>query len=67
MTSFILPSLFGATFAMMAMQKFKIALYALPIAMILRSVPVPEWVPIVGSIFGTIAITYGLYKKNLIK
>ena len=42
------------------------ALYALPIAIILRLVGVPAWVCIVGSIFGTILITYGLYKKKLI-
>ena len=66
MSSFILPSLFGACFASMAVKKFKIALYALPIAIILRLVGVPAWVCIVGSIFGTILITYGLYKKKLI-
>ena len=66
MSSFILPSLFGACLASMAVKKFKIALYALPIAIILRLVGVPAWVCIVGSIFGTILITYGLYKKKLI-
>ena len=66
MSSFILPSLFGACFASMAVKKYKIALYSLPIAIILRLVGVPAWVCIVGSIFGTILITYGLYKKKLI-
>ena len=63
----ILPSLFGACFASMAVKKLKIALYALPMAIILRLLGVPAWITIVCCIFGTILITYFLYKKKLIK
>ena len=67
MANYILPSLFGACFASMAVKKLKIALYALPIAIILRLLGVAAWITIVCSIFGTILITYFLYKKKLIK
>lgn len=67
MANYILPSLFGACFASMAVKKLKIALYALPMAIILRLLGVPAWITIVCCIFGTILITYFLYKKKLIK
>ena len=67
MANYILPSLFGACFASMAVKKLKIALYALPIAIILRLLGVAAWITIVCCIFGTILITYFLYKKKLIK
>ena len=67
MSSFILPSLFGACFAQMAVKKLKIALYALPIAVILRLLKAPGWICIVGAVFGTILITYAFYKKKVIK
>jgi len=67
MSSYILPSLFGACFAQMAVKKLQIALYALPIAVILRLIKAPGWLCIVGCIFGTLIITYVLYKKKVIK
>lgn len=66
MADYILPSLFGACFASMAVKKFKIALYALPIALILLGIGAPAWISIVASIFGTIIITYFLYKKKIV-
>lgn len=67
MSDYILPSLFGACFASMAVKNFKIACYALPIAVVLRLAGVAAWITIVGSIFGTILITYVLYKKKIVK
>ena len=67
MANYILPSLFGACFASMAVKKLKIALYALPMAIVLRLLGVPAWITIVCCIFGTILITYFLYKKKIIK
>ena len=49
MANYILPSLFGACFASMAVKKLKIALYALPIAIILRLLGVAAWITIVCS------------------
>lgn len=67
MANYILPALFGACFASMAVKKMKIALYALPMAVILRLLSVPAWLIIATCIFGTILITYVLYKKKIIK
>lgn len=67
MSNYILPSLFGACFASMAVKKLQIALYALPIAVVLRLIKAPGWLCIVGSIFGTLIITYLLYKKKIVK
>lgn len=67
MSSFILPSLFGACFTSMAVKNYKIALYALPIVIILRLVKAPGYLCIIGAVFGTILITYALYKKKIIK
>lgn len=67
MSNYILPSLFGACFGSFAIKKLQIALYALPIAVILRLAKVPGWICIIGAIFGTLIITYVLYKKKIIK
>ncbi len=67
MSSFILPSLFGACFAMMAVKKFSIALYALPLGLLLRISGFAPWIQIIAAIFGTILITYVLYRKKIIK
>ena len=67
LSKFILPSLFGACFAMAALKKLSIALYALPLCLALRLCGVSAWQSIVGAIFGTILITYALYKAKIVK
>lgn len=67
MSKFILPSLFGACFASMALKKMSIAVYALPIALALKLCGVPVWICIIVCIFGNLAITFALYKAKIIK
>ncbi len=67
MSKFILPSLFGACFASMALKKMSIAVYALPIALAIKLLGVPVWICIIICIFGNLAITYALYKAKVIK
>ena len=67
MSKFILPSLFGACFASMAIKKMSIAVYALPIALAVKLFGVPVWICILICIFGNLAITCALYKAKVIK
>lgn len=66
MKDYILPALFGACLASIAYKKPKITLYAVPIALVFLYFSAPAWLTIVVSIFGTIGITYVLYKKKII-
>lgn len=66
MSSYILPSLFGACFAQMAIKKMKITVFALPVILIMLFVGVPDEISILLAIFLPIVYTYVLYKKGQI-
>ena len=67
LSAYILPSLFGACFANIALKKIKIALYALPMCVIMKLLGFSTWLMIIVAIFGTISITYVLYKKKIVQ
>lgn len=63
--TYVLPSLFGASFAMMAANHVKVACYALPIGIILRLINLPGYISTICAVFGIIAITLILDKKGV--
>lgn len=67
LSSFVLPSLFGACFAQMALKNLKIAGFAFVVAVAVRLLQLPAWIMILCCTFGIIAISTVLYKKNLLK
>ena len=66
-TKLVLPALFGALYVQFAMRKWQIALIGLPLALLVRLLPVPAWAYILIAIGGTVAITVGLHKAKIIK
>jgi hypothetical protein len=64
---YTVPAIFGAVFGQFALRHPSIAAIALPIPLILfLFFHAPDWVVILGSVFGTIAISRILYIKGKI-
>jgi len=74
--NYLLPALFGALFVQFALMKLQIAPIAMAIALILGYMVnsgvfsflpgMPSYVTTLGTVFGTIAISMTLHKKNII-
>jgi len=64
---YILPALFGALFGQFTVSNPKIALYALPLSLVvMKFTTAPVWIIIIVAIFGTTAISRFLYKKGIL-
>jgi hypothetical protein len=68
MSQLILPALFGAVLMQFVVRKPKIALYALPIVLLVRKfIPMPSWGYILIAVFGNMIISRFAYKAGMIK
>lgn len=64
---YTLPALFGALYGQFAVNMPKIALYALPLSLvIMKFTSAPAWLVIIIAIFGTVFISRFLYKKEIL-
>ena len=58
-------AIFGATFGNFALKKPKVAVFALAIPVICKLfIPIPAWMVIVASVFGTVGIARVFYVKE---
>ena len=67
-SNLILPALFGAVLMQFVVKKPRIALYALPLVLLVRKfVPLPSWGYILIAVFGNMVISKFAYKAKFIK
>jgi len=67
-SNLILPALFGAVLMQFVVKKPRIALYALPLVLLVRKfVPMPSWGYILIAVFGNMIISKFAYKAKFIK
>ena len=67
-SNLILPALFGAVLMQFVVKKPRIALYALPLVLLVRKfVPLPSWGYILIAVFGNMVISKFAYKAKFSK
>ena len=65
---YTVPAIFGAVYGQFALRHPSLAVIAMPIPLIMFFVfEAPDWVTIVASVFGTIAISRLLYKRGFLR
>lgn len=67
-SNLILPALFGAVLMQFVVKKPRIALYALPLVLLVRKfVPLPGWGYILIAVFGNMVISKFAYRAKFVK
>ena len=67
LTNYILPTMFGALFATMAVENKALAVIALGLCIAANLLGLPSWALVIIAVFGSIGLARLLYKTGIIK